>query len=82
MIPHPNVYNDGRVCLSLLSSDWTPSISVQEVLEGIQDLFKNPNPFSPANTKMANLFKKDTVEYEKEIKKFMKNGKKKKKVKM
>jgi ubiquitin-conjugating enzyme E2 I len=61
---HPNVFGDGKVCLSIIneSADWKPSISVkqvqhpfflihfQQILVGIQELLDNPNPNSPAQS--------------------------------
>lgn len=40
---HPNVFDSGDVCLSILktSKDWAPSISVKEILVGLQDLLVN-----------------------------------------
>lgn len=47
---HPNVYPSGTVCLSLLdeNKDWRPSITVKQLLVGIQDLLDSPNPEDPA----------------------------------
>mmetsp|Transcript_10241 Transcript_10241/g.25982 ORF Transcript_10241/g.25982 Transcript_10241/m.25982 type:complete len:160 (-) Transcript_10241:193-672(-) len=49
---HPNIYPSGTVCLSILNEDedWMPSISVKQILLGIQDLLTEPNPNSPAQT--------------------------------
>jgi ubiquitin-conjugating enzyme E2 I len=47
---HPNVYPSGTVCLSLLdeNKDWRPTITIKQLLIGIQDLLDNPNPEDPA----------------------------------
>ncbi|KAJ9508626.1 hypothetical protein QJQ45_027910, partial [Haematococcus lacustris] len=51
---HPNVYPDGKVCLSILNDDpdmggqWAPSVSIKQVLKGIQELLVTPNDLSPA----------------------------------
>ena len=44
--------NAGTVCLSILNEDegWRPSITVKQILTGIQDLLDNPNPDSPAQS--------------------------------
>jgi ubiquitin-protein ligase len=49
---HPNVYPSGTVCLSLLDAekDWRPSITLKQVLLGIQDLLDNPNASDPAQS--------------------------------
>ena len=46
---HPNVFEDGRVCLSIIGKAWKPSISVKEILLGLQELLHNPNETDPAN---------------------------------
>lgn len=56
---HPNVFKDGKVCISLLHKDdeefgWKPSISVSEILIGIQHLLSNPNWNSVANVDTIN----------------------------
>ena len=50
---HPNVYPSGTVCLSILNveQDWRPSITLKQILLGIQELLDNPNPNSPAQGK-------------------------------
>ncbi|BFU22006.1 ubiquitin-conjugating enzyme family protein [Entamoeba histolytica HM-1:IMSS-B] len=47
---HPNIYPSGTVCLSILNEeqDWRPSISVKQILLGIQELLNTPNTLSPA----------------------------------
>ena len=47
---HPNVYPSGTVCLSILNEDedWRPSLTIPQILLGIQDLMCNPNEKSPA----------------------------------
>ena len=49
---HPNIYPSGTVCLSILNEDegWRPSITVKQILLGIQELLDNPNPMSPAQS--------------------------------
>lgn len=54
---HPNVYCDGSVCLSLLSYDWKPSITINNILCGLQRLLMTPNPNSPANGPAASAYR-------------------------
>ncbi|KAL8243804.1 hypothetical protein R6Q59_010062 [Mikania micrantha] len=73
---HPNVYPSGTVCLSILNEEegWKPSITVKQILLGIQELLNDPNPESPAQAEAYNLFKKDRVAYEKKIKSVVKEN--------
>jgi ubiquitin-protein ligase len=43
-------------------------------LLGIQDLLNDPNPDSPAQADAYNLFKKDRSEYEKRIKRVVRDN--------
>ncbi|PUZ48580.1 hypothetical protein GQ55_7G256400 [Panicum hallii var. hallii] len=60
---HVNVYNTGAVCLSILGDGWKPSITVRQILIGIQDLLDNPNPASPAQGSCYELLVKNLPEY-------------------
>ena len=67
---HPNIYPSGTVCLSILNEDegWRPSITVKQLLLGIQDLLDAPNDKSPAQSEAYILFTQDKPEYERKIK--------------
>uniref|UniRef100_H2WH81 SUMO-conjugating enzyme n=1 Tax=Caenorhabditis japonica TaxID=281687 RepID=H2WH81_CAEJA len=68
---HPNVYPSGTVCLSLLdeNKDWKPSISIKQLLIGIQDLLNHPNIDDPAQAEAYQIYCQNRVEYEKRVKK-------------
>lgn len=53
---HPNIYDNGVVCLDLLSSKWKPQLSIYSILYALQNLLNNPNPNSPSNSKASNAF--------------------------
>lgn len=63
---HPNIFSSGAVCLSILSAekDWKPSLTVVQILLGIQDLLGAPNHRDPANGFANNLFMNNRPEYE------------------
>ena len=67
---HPNIYPSGSVCLSILNEDegWMPSITVKQILLGIQELLTDPNPNSPAQTSAYVDFTKNTKVYESKVK--------------
>jgi ubiquitin-conjugating enzyme E2 I len=67
---HPNVYPSGTVCLSLLdeNKDWKPSITIKQILLGIQDLLNNPNIEDPAQADAYQIYCQNRVEYEKRVK--------------
>ncbi|KIH45199.1 ubiquitin--protein ligase, partial [Ancylostoma duodenale] len=57
------------VCLSLLdeNKDWKPSITIKQLLIGIQDLLNNPNPDDPAQAEAYQIFCQNRAEYEKRV---------------
>lgn len=64
---HPNVYNDGGICLDLLQNNWSPIYDISAVLTSIQSLLCDPNPNSPANSEAAKLYQENRREYGKRV---------------
>lgn len=60
---HPNVYNDGKICLDILQNQWSPIYDVAAILTSIQSLLSDPNPASPANAEASQLYERDRREY-------------------
>eukprot|EP01104_Vermistella_antarctica_P020732 TRINITY_DN899_c0_g1_i1.p1 TRINITY_DN899_c0_g1~~TRINITY_DN899_c0_g1_i1.p1 ORF type:complete len:161 (+),score=2.53 TRINITY_DN899_c0_g1_i1:73-555(+) len=67
---HPNIYPSGTVCLSILDpdKDWKPSINIQQILLGIQDLLNHANENDPAQADAHHIYVTDRVEYERRVK--------------
>ena len=60
VLPHPNIYPSGTVCLSILNEeeDWKASTSIKQILLGIQKLLRDePNISSPAQYEPCALYK-------------------------
>lgn len=60
---HPNIYNDGNICLdsifclnTVLQNNWSPMYDICAVLTSIRSLLSDPNPSSPANQQAAQMF--------------------------
>ncbi|KAJ1939929.1 ubiquitin-conjugating enzyme [Linderina pennispora] len=77
---HPNVYPDGRVCISILhppgedamgyeSADerWSPAQTVESVMLSIISLFADPNDESPANPDAAKQWREDKRGYKRRV---------------
>ncbi len=62
---HPNIFPSGAVCLSILNEekDWVPTLTIVQVLLGIQDLLDNPNLLDPAQRDAYMLCKEDPKKY-------------------
>lgn len=68
---HPNIYpNTGTVCLSILSEekDWKASLTVKQILIGIQHLLNEPNIGDPAQEEPFKLYRSNREEYRKRVK--------------
>ena len=64
---HPNVYVDGRICIDILKSQWSPIFDIGHILISIQSLLSDPNPDSPANPEASKLFQEDRREYNRRV---------------
>lgn len=71
---HPNIYNDGQICLDILQNQWSPIYDVAAVLTSIQSLLCDPNPNSPANSEAATLFRDSVREYNKRVQLVVENS--------
>ena len=72
---HPNIYPDGKVCISILhegedqygyehiSERWNPSHSVNSILMSILSMLTAPNFESPANVDASKLWRDDFDKY-------------------
>jgi ubiquitin-conjugating enzyme E2 I len=59
-----------QVCLSILSEDkdWKASLTVKQILIGIQDLLTDPNINDPAQEEPFKLYRSDREAYRKKVK--------------
>mmetsp|Transcript_19426 Transcript_19426/g.46979 ORF Transcript_19426/g.46979 Transcript_19426/m.46979 type:complete len:153 (+) Transcript_19426:42-500(+) len=64
---HPNVYLSGELCLDILQNRWSPVYTVTSLLSSIQSLLSDPNPSSPANILIAQIFTDNLYKYNQEI---------------
>lgn len=78
---HPNVYEDGRVCISLLHDPgpdpfgyekaeerWNPARSIESIIVSVISILASPNSDSPANVDAARLLKDNPASYEARLK--------------
>jgi len=85
---HPNVYPDGRVCVSILheakedahnqqelmSEKWRPILGVEAVLVSVLSLLSDPNFDSPANVDASVQMRSDPTGYKKRIRKLVRDS--------
>lgn len=64
---HPNIDDNGRICLDLLkmppSGNWKPTIGLEGLLIAIRSLLENPNPDDPLMADIAEEFKNYKEEF-------------------
>ena len=78
---HPNIYKDGRVCISILHSPgvdrfneqekaeerWRPSLGAEQILISVISMLNDPNCNSPANIDASVMLRNNPKEYEKKV---------------
>ncbi|CRK09280.1 hypothetical protein BN1723_009026 [Verticillium longisporum] len=73
-IYHPNVTNDadGSICLATLKSEnWKPSTKITAVLEAVRQLLIEPQPDDPLEARIADEYRNNRKEYEKNAKTYV-----------
>lgn len=71
---HPNIDLDGNVCLNILRQDWKPVLTLSSVLYGLQLLFLEPNPDDPLNKDAADLLKRSTTDFQRNVSQALRGG--------
>ncbi|RKO93172.1 ubiquitin-conjugating enzyme/RWD-like protein [Blyttiomyces helicus] len=78
---HPNVYKNGKLCISILhppgddpmsgekaEERWNPTQSVESILLSIVSLLSDPNCSSPANVDAGKMYREDRPGYVAKVK--------------
>lgn len=62
---HPNVANNGEICVNTLKKDWKPDLGVKHILLTVKCLLIVPNPESALNEEAGKLLLEKYEDYSK-----------------
>ncbi|XP_044749873.1 NEDD8-conjugating enzyme Ubc12 [Coccinella septempunctata] len=71
---HPNIDQQGNVCLNILREDWKPVLTINSIVYGLQYLFLEPNPEDPLNKEAAEVLSSNRRVFETNVQKAMRGG--------
>jgi ubiquitin-conjugating enzyme E2 G1 len=84
---HPNVYENGEVCISILhppeddkygyesaSERWSPVQTPETILLSVISMLSSPNDESPANIEAGKLWRNDRKEFRKRVRRCVRDS--------
>ncbi|XP_048525948.1 NEDD8-conjugating enzyme Ubc12 isoform X1 [Dendroctonus ponderosae] len=71
---HPNIDQQGNVCLNILREDWKPVLTINSIVYGLQYLFLEPNAEDPLNKEAAEVLTSNRRLFEQNVQKAIRGG--------
>lgn len=66
-IYHPNISEEGTICLDILKNQWTPALNIRSTVISIISLLSDANPNDPLRSEAANLYSKNRKSYDQKV---------------
>ncbi|GAA5856866.1 hypothetical protein JCM5353_007303 [Sporobolomyces roseus] len=72
-IYHPNVTDDGAICMGLLKAEaWKPSTKIEQILRALVQLLQEPNPDDALVASIAEVYNADRAQFNRNAQEWVK----------
>mmetsp|Transcript_43384 Transcript_43384/g.90869 ORF Transcript_43384/g.90869 Transcript_43384/m.90869 type:complete len:150 (-) Transcript_43384:261-710(-) len=70
---HPNITEEGKVCLDIVSDSWNPAVSIRQIILSLHTLLTDPNPSNPLRPEVAKLLSDDPAAFQEQVRQWVKD---------